>query len=155
MNVADAAYSVVHDYPGGAESLAPRVGIGAAVLRSKVNPNCNTHHLNLTEADRITGVTGDPRILHALAATHGFVMFRPATGCDATDMAVLEVMAGLWSTNGDLGTTVHRALVDGDLTEGEMEKVREAAYALQARIGGLLDRLGAMAQPPQSAGKGG
>lgn len=155
MNVADAAYAVVHDYPGGSESLAPRIGMSAAVLRNKVNTNCNTHHLSLAEADRITGITGDLRIAHAFAATHGFVMFRPCTGCDATDMAVLEVMAGLWSTNGDLGSKVHLALADGDLTDGEMEKVREAAYALQARIGGLLDRLGAMAQPPQSAGKGG
>ncbi|WP_341772648.1 phage regulatory CII family protein, partial [Burkholderia pseudomallei] len=47
MNIIDAAYAVVHDYPGGSESLAPRLGMSAAVLRNKVNPNNATHHLGL------------------------------------------------------------------------------------------------------------
>ena len=147
MNVCDAAYAVAHDYPGGSESLAPRIGVNAAVLRSKVNPNCITHHLTLAEADRITGVTGDMRILHALARAHGHVLIRPANGEDASDMAVLEVMAALWSCNGDLGTAVHHALSDGKLRQQELEHVREAAYRLESRIAGLLARLTDMAEP--------
>src|SRR5690606_4424393 len=74
MNVIDAAYSTVHDYPGGAEALAARMGKSAAVLRSKVNPNTSTHHLTLAEADEILGKTRDLRMLHALAANHGCVV---------------------------------------------------------------------------------
>ena len=47
MNVVDAAYLAVHTYPGGSESLGPRIGMSPAVLRNKVNPNCSTHHLSL------------------------------------------------------------------------------------------------------------
>ncbi len=37
MNIVDAAYHTVHDYPGGANALAPRMGIKSpAVLNSKV-----------------------------------------------------------------------------------------------------------------------
>lgn len=147
MNVADAAHSVVHDYPGGAESLAPRVGIGAAVLRSKVNPNISTHHLSLIEASKLTGLTGDMRILHALAAEHGRVVVTPADGDDASDMAVLEVIAAMWSTNGDLGTAVHRALADGVLTSVELAVIEDAAIKHQQKIASLLHRLKAMAQP--------
>jgi hypothetical protein len=147
MNVADAAHSVVHDYAGGAESLAPRVGIGAAVLRSKVNPNTQTHHLSLLEASRITGLTDDMRILHAFAAEHGRVVVKPGDADDASDMAVLEVIAAMWSTNGDLGTAVHRALADGVLTTAELALIKAAAVSHQQKIASLLHRLEAMAEP--------
>lgn len=53
MNVKDATHATVHDYPGGAESLAPRMGIKSPqVLRNKVNPTTDTHHLRLDEAIR-------------------------------------------------------------------------------------------------------
>lgn len=151
MNVADAAYIVVHDYPGGSESLAPRIGISAAVLRNKVNPNCTTHHLTLAEADRITGVTGDMRIAHAFAGSHGGVVVPLGDGEDASDMAVLEVMAGLWASNGVLGTEVHGALVDGRLTGVEQARIRAAAYGVKAKVLGLLNRLDAMTEPDELA----
>lgn len=147
MNVADAAYAVVHDYPGGSESLAPRLGMSAAILRNKVNPHNTTHHLTLAEACRITGITSDMRIAHALAAEHGAVVVQMGAGDDASDMAVLEVMASLWSTSGNLGTEVHGALADGLLTSVELARIRTAAYALQQRVLGLINRLESMAEP--------
>ena len=64
MNVKDATHATVHDYPGGAESLAPRMGIKSPqVLRNKVNPATDTHHLRLDEAVRMMAVTGDYRII--------------------------------------------------------------------------------------------
>ena len=45
MNILDAAYHTVHDYKGGANALAPRMGMKSpAVLNSKVNPITDTHH---------------------------------------------------------------------------------------------------------------
>ena len=147
MNVADAAYAVVHGYPGGSESLAPRLGMSAAILRNKVNPNNCTHHLTLAEADRLTGITGDLRIAHALAGAHGAVVMPLGDAEDASDMAVLEVIVGLWSRSGLLGTEVHGALADNVLTGVELGRIRDAAYALQRQVLGLIDRLEAMAEP--------
>jgi hypothetical protein len=53
MNITDAAHKTVKDYPGGSEALAVRIGMSAAVLRNKVNPNNTTHHLTLAEASEI------------------------------------------------------------------------------------------------------
>ena len=54
MNIIDAAYNTVHDYPGGSSALATRMGIKSpAVLNSKVNPNTETHHLTLAEASKL------------------------------------------------------------------------------------------------------
>lgn len=148
MNVLDAAYAVVHDYPGGSESLAPRMGgMSPAILRNKVNPKNSTHHLTLVEASRVTGLTGDLRILHAFAAENGRVLITPAFGEDVSDMAVLEVVAAMWSRNGDLGTAVHHALADGVLTQTELGVIRDAAYRVQQNLAALVGRLEGMAQP--------
>ena len=57
MNIIDAAYHTVHDYPGGATALALRLGIKSpAVLNSKVNPNTDTHHITLVEAIKIMAI---------------------------------------------------------------------------------------------------
>ena len=71
MNILDAAYNTVHDYRGGANSLASRMGIKSpAVLNSKVNPNTDTHHLSLLEASKLMALTGDYRILQSLSLIH-------------------------------------------------------------------------------------
>jgi hypothetical protein len=67
VNITDAAYAVAHDYPGGTESLAPRLGMSGAVLRNKVNPNNTTHHLTLAEALRMSEITSDRRVAEAFA----------------------------------------------------------------------------------------
>lgn len=86
MNVQDAAYRTVHDYPGGSESLAPRLGMSAAVLRGKVNPNNDRNILSLHEASQIMGVSDDFQMLHALAASHGFGLHALESG-DTADIA--------------------------------------------------------------------
>lgn len=150
MNVDDAAYRVVHDYPGGSESLAPRVGMSAAILRGKVNPNDKGHHLTLREADRLTAITGDLRVLQALAAEHAQVLLPIGEGDDASDMAVLEAIAAMWSSNGDLGTAVHRALSDNVLTRRELDGISAAAHKLTNRVFSMLARLEGMVEPEGS-----
>ncbi len=148
MNVDDAAYAVVHDYPGGSESLGPRVGIGAAVLRSKVNPNTVTHHIKLKEAVSITALSGDMRILQAFAQECGHIVL-PAPSEDdqqASDMAVLELVTALGGAQGDLFGTIHRALADGALTASEMAAIRDCGQVAMARIAALMQRLGGMVE---------
>lgn len=146
MNVADAAHAVVHDYPGGTPALAPRLGMSAAILRNKVNTNCDTHHLTLAEAVRITTLTDDPRILQAFAQETGRVALEAPTGDDAhaSDMAVLELVVAVMAGQGDLGSIIHRALADGDLTPAEFSQIESAASASHQKIAALVRRLRGM-----------
>ena len=55
MNVKDATHATVHDYPGGAESLAPRMGIKSPqVLRNKAQAHIidaqDEHHHDEADA---------------------------------------------------------------------------------------------------------
>jgi len=133
MNVTDAAYDTVHEYPGGSESLAPRMskGMSPATLRAKVNPNTDRNLLSLQEADELMAKAGDYRILHALAATHGFVVQR----VDAPDSgsmigALLSAAAG----HGDLSQVIAAALADGKVTPNEADEIGRACALVQAAI---------------------
>lgn len=149
MNVDDAAYAVVHDYPGGADALAARMSKSAAVLRSKVKQTCDTHHLTLREAVTISVLSCDVRIFKAAATELDHVLLPLPSPDDqaASDMAVLELMASVWAGQGDLGSAIHSALSDGKVTQQELAKVRAVASAAQTRIAALVRRFESLAEP--------
>lgn len=147
MNIIDAAHAVVHDYKGGSESLGPRVGISPAVLRNKVNPNNETHHLTLAEAGRITSLTGDMRILKAFANEHGFLLVKAPDSCSTeSDMSVLEQMAGLMVSCGAFGKEVYDSLADGKVDRSEMERVARAGRGVMTSVAEVEQRLSGMAE---------
>ena len=153
MNIADAAYAAVHDYPGGSEALAPRLGMVPAVLRNKVNPNNTTHHLTLAEAQRIIGITGDKRMLHALALSSGDLVIEGALDdSPSSDMAIVEAMAALMARHGELGGAIHHAFTDGALTEDEMLRIEGVAYAMRKKVVRLVTRLRGMVEPGRRTG---
>lgn len=141
MHVTDAAYSTVHDYPGGAGSLAPRIGTSQAVLNSKVNPRTTTHHLTLAEAVKLMVFTGDKRILHAIALETGDVVIEGAAAADACEMAILGSLTGLFARTGQVGTAVHGALEDGRITERECRDIEREVYKLRAKSLQLVRKL--------------
>ncbi len=145
MNSIDAAHATVHDYPGGSESLGPRVGISPAVLRNKVNPNNETHHLTFAEARRITALTGDHRMLKAWAHEEGFLLVKVPNGAaDSSDMAVLEQVVGLGVANGQYMQAIHSALADGRVDHKEIERIREAERELQTVAATVTQRMQGM-----------
>lgn len=141
MNIIDAANATVHDYLGGSESLGPRVGLPGAVLRNKVNPRNDTQHLSLAEADRIMELTGDFRMLKALAHQHGFLLVEsPDPDASMTDVEVLERVLGFSIANGEFKHSVHVAPADHRIDEKERRATHAAEYALQALVARLAQR---------------
>jgi hypothetical protein len=148
MNLIDAAHKTVHDYPGGSQSLGPRIDMSPAILRNKVNPNNSTHHLTLAEADEIMSVTGDHRILHALAAEHGYVLQKADSLADGGN--VLQTLLLANAAEGDFDRVLQEALADNLITPNELKQINDAAVKQQAATLMLLAKLRAFAQ----AGRG-
>jgi len=145
MNIIDAADSTVHDYPGGSESLGPRVGISPAVLRNKVNPNNTTHHLTMVEADRLMRITEDKRILKALAHAHGYLLVKAPEECSTeSDMSVLEHVTGLMVQQGRFAMEIHTALSDGGVSKEEMVRIDRAGREFMGEIVEIKQRLRGM-----------
>lgn len=147
MNTKDAAYHTVHDYEGGSESLGPRVGISAAVLRNKVNPNNETHHLSFEEAQRIAGLTGDFRMLRAWAHQTGYLLVKaPDSKRSESDMSVLEQMVGFMVASGAYGQEIQKALADGGVTRDELQRIERAGQDVMTHIAETNQRLEGMAE---------
>lgn len=140
MNINDAAYATVHDYPGGSESLAPRLNMSAAVLRNKVNLNNTSHHLTLREAMRVMGVTDDHRILFAECEELGYMPPMRRVEFNVSDAALLETYTRLMSELGEFSREFHLALSDGKITSKEIVRLREEMREFQAAGEELLNR---------------
>lgn len=131
MNVTDAAYDTVHQYPGGSEALAPRMGMSAATLRGKVNPNTDRNLLSLQEADALMARTGDYRILHALSAEHGFIAQR----VDAHESGTLiTALLSAAAAKGDLAELVSEAMADNRITPNEADAISRACQQVMAAL---------------------
>lgn len=141
MNVLDAAQATVKAYPGGAESLAPRLGMSGALLRGKVNPGYDRNHLTLAEADLLMTVADDHQILHALAHAHGYVLQR----CDElerereqaqhrVDGLVLQLM----QATGSFAGTIAEAREDGVITPNEAKDTSNAGMQVQKTVVDLV-----------------
>ncbi len=143
MNVSDAAYDTVHEYPGGSEPLAKRMDMSGATLRGKVNPNNDRNLLSLQEADALMGKTGDFRILHAMAAEHGFVVQRVDTPESGTLICALLAAS---AAKGDLAEIVSKAMTDRQISPNEAAEIARACAAVQARIAEVSQHAAAAAR---------
>lgn len=72
MNTRDAAYLTGHHYPGGVAALAARMGTDTRELSRKLNPSAG--NLGLDEAIVLMVMSGDHRILHAMAEELGYTL---------------------------------------------------------------------------------
>ncbi|MRI41712.1 hypothetical protein D5301_05575 [Stenotrophomonas sp. MH181796] len=131
MNVTDAAYDTVHQYPGGSEALAPRMGMSAATLRGKVNPNTGRNLLSLQEADALMARTGDYRILHALAATHGFVLQASTAPKGGT---IITAMLAAQAAKGDLAELVADAMADDRISGNESDRITRGVMQVIVKL---------------------
>jgi hypothetical protein len=124
MNVLDAAQDIGKDYPGGAESLYPRLNMkSAALLRAKLNPNCETNHLTLKESVDIQQKSGLHYILFAMAAELGYAAPIPLP--DSHPKNVPQGISRMCAEFGDYLRTVDDVFDDGKITPNEAKALQK------------------------------
>jgi hypothetical protein len=158
MNVQDAFYGTCHDYPGGCDALALRLTqagyrMSGAVLRNKANPHNGSNVPTLADTDHVMGITGDYRVLHALAGNHGHIAVKVEADAQPCDLAVLEMVTHVWRTHGSVGTAVDAVLADHHVELHELPAVRQAIYRHQQALQQMLVRLEALAGVPSKRGR--
>ncbi|MCC9597763.1 MULTISPECIES: phage regulatory CII family protein [unclassified Rubrivivax] len=141
MSIDQAAYDTVHSADGGAKVVAGKMSIGHQVLLNKVGLNNTTHHLTLQEAVRLMQVTGDLRILHAMAESFDGLFIpvpRPATEGAPNLVGDLARMSAEF---GELMHEVAEDLADGVISDNEMVRVEKEANGLRVALSTLLKDL--------------
>lgn len=133
-SILDAVYHTVRQYPGGAESLAPRMNCSVNVLRNKVNPSIDTHHVRLDEAQAIMGLTGNITILHAMAAEHGYVVIPDMGLGEFSNEDLLVKFNDLYGRIGDLAANTNKFIADGVLDDAERRRLHAHVRGAVAQL---------------------
>jgi hypothetical protein len=140
MSLRDAAFNVVHDYPGGSVSLAPRLGKSHASLSHELTAT-GTAKLGLLDAEKITILTGDLRILVAFATDCGQMLVPlPAATVLADDDCMLR-LADTAREFGDLCKEVGGDLADGKISDNELKRIDRECSELIASLHALRESL--------------
>lgn len=135
LDIHDAAYHLAHDYPGGVPALAQRMGKSANTLNSKVSLNDQIHHLTLREAVVMQEISGDARILHAMAGALGYTCV--SLRCESAPSTMEQVMH-MAQEFGEVLGAVNQAVSDGRVTPREMHECERQAAELTAALNAVL-----------------
>lgn len=143
MSVADAAYLTVHDYQGGAAAL--QVRLGKTNLSAEVSPNNPNAKLGLVDAVRVQAMTGDCRILYAMASElrHYPPMPMPAEADDGAQPC-LQTLSETAKEFADLVAVIAAVAPDGEVTDNEMARVSKEHGELVVKLQALMRQLAAM-----------
>lgn len=142
MNVLDAAYWTGRDYPGGIEALARR--LHKPNLSDELNPNRPTAKLGLSTAVDMQVMSGDFRILYAMAAELRHfppVPMPEALPGEAPCLAQLSKLAHEFS---QLVGEVAKDLGDNQVTNAELAEVVHRWHALVACGQTLVQQMATM-----------
>ena len=155
MNILDAAYHVVHDYPGGAHSLGPRMGKNPNTLNHEVAGD-GTAKFGLADAVKASQMARDYRILHAFAEECGH-MCVPLPTLEGTANCALEALAKTSQQFATLCTEVCSSTADGVISDNELQAVERARADLLTRLahlGHTIRQLNAEQKPQWAQQKG-
>lgn len=127
--ILDAAYHLVHDYPGGSLSLAPRLGKSPSTLSHEVVASGGAK-LGLVDAVKLSALTGDNRILNTFATLCGCVVLPMPASVHGDTFAGLAASAREF---GEFVASVAESAADGVITANELARVdRELTEMLAA-----------------------
>lgn len=141
--VMDAVYRTVHDY--GVDRLAAQTGQSSGVIFNKCNPHATTPHLPTVPDVMVwQTVTGDHRILHAMAYALGETCLTLPELDSESDEAIVHTMLRVGAEGGDFCRTVNAALRDARLSPREMDAVRREGLQFIAAIAEALRRMEVM-----------
>jgi len=122
--------------------LARKLGKSPVVLANKMNPDCDSHHLNLGEAVAVTELADDNRILEAWAAGRGLMLVTRPHGSVSDDELVEQVLLAQ-SVFGKLMQAIHDARVDGVIDRMEQGQIERVGTLVAEQVMGLISSTGA------------
>lgn len=141
MHLRDTAYNIVHDYPGGAVSLAPRMSKSPTTLSHELNGTGGAK-LGLLDAEKITQLTGDLRILEAFAGNCGQMLIPfPDSLRLGNEQDCMLRLADTAREFGDLCREVAGDLADGHISDNELGRIDRECGELVASVHALREAL--------------
>lgn len=113
-------------------------------IRSILGRDISIQPATVRPGDDIMGLTGDFRVLQAMANKHGFLLLKAPDGANECDMSVLESAMQTCVAQGKFMQTIHTALADGRVDQKEVEAITEAERALETAAATTTQRMKGM-----------
>lgn len=154
MHVIDAAYNVVHDYPGGAESLGPRIGKVPTTLSHEV-ARTGTAKLGLETAVAVSVMSGDKRILDAFARACGCMVLPLPEVVSEGGSNVLARLGDMLREQSHVVREVSESVADDEMKGTERDRIHREVGELVATATKLLAAVDLMHEQSQARRQGG
>ena len=120
------------------EWVAAKLGTTKGYLYASIDPHQTHKPLSVDRAIAITRLSGDIRIIEAMAREFGYTLCRPDVEKEQGDaMSVAVKTLEMEEKHGELATEVKEAIRDGVLDETERKKIQDKAYQLRKLAAGL------------------
>jgi NAD-dependent DNA ligase len=157
MDQHHALYTIVRKYARmypkkGLTEFAQQLGTTVNVIRNKVRPTIDTHHVTSEDESRIMEICQAAGIEDALAPLkaknlrHGMYAFPiPHVGA-LTDETLMQTLCRAMKEFGELSAAAAAAIADGKVTLVELDGIKKEAEEALAAIGELEGRLRERAQ---------
>lgn len=119
MTIKHLAYRIGHEFSGSIAGLASLMAKGDVVLRNKLNPNSETHHLNIEEFETMVDFANRNRDVAEYWSAKAGGVFVKLPEMKESDMGLLDLFMGTMKELGDVSSTFQTAYADGVFTHKE------------------------------------
>lgn len=127
---------------GNVPALAARMGLRPGTLYNKAEAGDDTHNQpTLRDVVLVTEITGDMRVVEALAATFGLATFDTAGQAQASDEELLTLLADMGRETGEFHGALAQGLRDHRFSLQAMAHIRREAMDIVAALMTVLHRL--------------
>lgn len=127
---------------GNVPALAARMGLRPGTLYNKAEAGDDTHNQpTLRDVVLVTEITGDLRVVQALAETFGLATFDTSGQAQASDEELLTLLASTGAEHGEFCTALAEGLRSRRFTLEQLARIRGEAMDVVAALMTLLHRL--------------
>lgn len=127
---------------GDVPALAARMGLRPGTLYNKAEAGDDTHNQpTLRDVVLVTEITGDLRVVEALAATFGLACFDTQARARTTDEELLTLLADMGAEHGEFHAALAEGLRQRRFAPEQLGRIRAEAMDVVAALMTLLQRL--------------
>lgn len=144
QDLLSAVFDTVHDN-GGPTLLGQKIGVSPRILANKANPRQKYNQISLQEALKLQLITGDHRILAAMAQALGYVIV-PMDEAPPSDVELLTLYAQWQDETGKIHHAIASAFEDQRITHAEQATIERAFHAAACAGQTYIHRMGGLVQ---------
>jgi len=134
LTIKHLAYRIGHEFPGSVAGLASLMARGDVVLRNKLNPNSETHHLNIEEFEMMLDFANRNQDAAEYFAAKAGGVFMKVPDVPESDLGLLDLFMGTTKELGDVASAFQSAYADGNYTNKEYDALSVEVDEVIARL---------------------